>query len=87
MNKKKKLIPEIRFPKFSENWDIIPVSDMSDVYRGGTFSKADMDENGSNPCIHYGELFTKYNEVITDVFSKTNNSDGFKSKVGEKLNS
>jgi type I restriction enzyme S subunit len=58
---------------------------MSDVYRGGTFSKADMDENGSNPCIHYGELFTKYNEVITDVFSKTNNSDGFKSKVGDIL--
>ncbi|MFN3755558.1 MAG: restriction endonuclease subunit S [Flavobacterium sp.] len=82
---KKKLIPEIRFPEFSENWDIISVSDMCDVYRGGTFSKADMDENGSEPCIHYGELFTKYNEVIFAIHSKTNKSDGFKSKVGDIL--
>nr|MBA3986323.1 restriction endonuclease subunit S [Flavobacteriales bacterium] len=93
MSKKKKLIlskaegliPELRFPKFSENWDIISVAEMCDVHRGGAFSKADMDENGSKPCIHYGELFTKYNEVITDVFSKTNNSDGFKSEVGDIL--
>lgn len=82
---KKKLIPEIRFPEFSENWDIISVSDMCDVYRGGTFSKADMDKNGSEPCIHYGELFTKYNEVIFAIHSKTNKNDGFKSKVGDIL--
>lgn len=85
MSKKKKLIPELRFPEFSENWDIISVSDMCDVHRGGTFSKADMDENGSEPCIHYGELFTKYNEVISTIYSKTNKSDGFKSKVGDIL--
>ena len=58
---------------------------MCDVYRGGTFSKADMDENGSHPCIHYGELFTKYNEVITKIHSKTNKSEGFKSEVGDVL--
>ncbi|MCW8896746.1 MAG: restriction endonuclease subunit S [Flavobacteriales bacterium] len=85
MNKKKKRIPELRFPEFSESWNIIPVSDMCDVYRGGAFSKADMDENGSKPCIHYGELFTKYNEVISTIYSKTNKSDGFKSKVGDIL--
>jgi type I restriction enzyme, S subunit len=85
MSKKKKLIPEIRFPEFSEDWDIISVSDMCNVYRGGAFSKADMDENGSNPCIHYGELFTKYNEVICNIYSKTNNSEGFKSEVGDIL--
>jgi len=85
MSKKKKLIPELRFHEFSENWDIVSVSDMCDVYRGGIFSKADMDVNGSEPCIHYGELFTKYNEVISAIYSKTNKSDGFKSKVGDIL--
>lgn len=85
MSKKNKLIPELRFPEFSENWDIVSVSDMCDVYRGGTFSKADMDENGSDSCIHYGELFTKYNEVISTIYSKTNKKEGFKSKVGDIL--
>lgn len=85
MSKQKKLIPKLRFPEFSENWDIISVSDMSHVHRGGTFSKADMDENGSDLCIHYGELFTKYNEVISAIYSKTNKREGFKSKVGDIL--
>jgi type I restriction enzyme S subunit len=85
MSKKNKLIPELRFPEFSENWEISSVSDICDVYRGGTFSKADMDDNGSEPCIHYGELFTKYNEVISDIYSKTNKSEGFKSEVGDIL--
>ena len=93
MNKDKKLtlseveglIPELRFPEFTETWNIISVSDVCDVFRGGIFSKADMDENGSQPCIHYGELFTKYNEVISTIYSKTNKSDGFKSNAGDIL--
>lgn len=85
MSKNEKLIPELRFPEFSENWDISSVSDICNVYRGSTFSKADMEENGSKPCIHYGELFTKYNEVISNVYSKTNKSEGFKSEVGDIL--
>jgi type I restriction enzyme S subunit len=82
---KDKLIPELRFPEFREPWHIITVSEVCDVYRGGTFSKADMDENGLNPCIHYGELFTKYNEVISTIYSKTNKIDGFKSYSGDIL--
>ena len=82
---KNKLIPELRFPEFNKPWEIISVSDICDVYRGGTFSKADMDVNGTEPCIHYGELFTKYNEVISFIYSKTNKSDGFKSEYGDIL--
>lgn len=86
MNKtENKLVPELRFPKFSENWFVISVSDICDVYRGGTFSKADIDENGLESCIHYGELFTKYNEVISVVYSKTNKINGFKSQAGDIL--
>ena len=96
MNKKKnkpalsgveRLIPELRFPEFEkeEEWEVTFVSNVCDVYRGSTFSKADMDENGSEPCIHYGELFTKYNEVISTIYSKTNKSDSFRSKIGDIL--
>ena len=85
MNKENKLIPKLRFPEFTEPWAIISVSDVCDVYRGGTFSKADMDENGTESCIHYGELFTKYNEVISVIYSKTNKSDGFRSEAGDIL--
>ncbi|MGN6646046.1 MAG: restriction endonuclease subunit S [Cytophaga sp.] len=85
MSKKNKLIPELRFPEFAKPWNIILVSDVCDVYRGSTFSKADMNENGTEPCIHYGELFTKYNEVISCVHSRTYRSDGFRSEVGDIL--
>jgi type I restriction enzyme S subunit len=84
-NKTNKLIPELRFPEFEALWKIITLSEVCDVFRGGTFSKADMDENGTEPCIHYGELFTKYNEVISYIFSKTNKSDGFRSQAGDIL--
>ncbi len=88
MNKKEnKLIPELRFPEFEKDgeWEVTSVSNVCDVYRGSTFSKADMDENGSEPCIHYGELFTKYNEVISTIYSKTNKADGFRSEIGDIL--
>lgn len=83
--KKNKLIPDLRFPEFSELWEIIFLSEVCNVFRGGTFSKADMDVKGTEFCIHYGELFTKYNEVISDVLSKTNKSDGFRSQNGDIL--
>jgi len=84
-NNENKLVPKFRFPGFSKNWFVIPVSEVCDVFRGSPLSKAELDENGSKPCIHYGELFTKYSEVISSIYSKTNRKDGFKSKVGDIL--
>ena len=87
MSKKDNLamVPKYRFPEFKDSWEIISVSDIGCVYKGGIFSKADIDQNASNPCIHYGELFTKYNEIISNIYSKTNKKEGFKSKVGDIL--
>jgi type I restriction enzyme S subunit len=84
-NNENKLVPRLRFPEFTEPWYIISISDICEVYKGSTFSKADINENGYRPCIHYGELFTKYNEVISYIYSKTNKSYGFKSEVGDIL--
>ncbi|MBO9728951.1 MAG: restriction endonuclease subunit S [Chitinophaga sp.] len=85
VRKSEGLMPEFRFPEFIEPWEMTPLSIVCDVYRGGAFSKADIDENGTELCIHYGELFTKYNEVIKTIYSKTNKSDGIKSKIGDIL--
>ena len=87
MTKQNKLTPELHFPEFTKSaaWEVKALEEICDVYRGSTFSKADIDEKGSVFCIHYGELFTKYNEVISSVSSRTNKEDGFKSKVGDIL--
>ncbi len=81
-----KLIPKLRFPEFeNKEWNVSPIDDYCEVFRGSTFSKSDITEDGSEPCIHYGELFTKYNEVISKVYSRTDKQDGFKSEAGDVL--
>jgi type I restriction enzyme S subunit len=86
MSKEMKLIPKLRFPEFeNKEWNVSPIDDYCEVFRGSTFSKSDITEDGSEPCIHYGELFTKYNEVISKVYSRTDKQDGFKSEAGDVL--
>ena len=53
--------------------------------KGTGLSKDKLDENGSNKCILYGELYTTYAEIIHDVKSKTNYDEGVLSKPGDIL--
>ena len=64
-------IPEIRFPEFDEHWKEVNLKSIATFSKGKGISKNDISENGI-PCIRYGELYTKYNENITDIYSKTN---------------
>lgn len=41
---------------------------VSTISRGGNFQKKDYVENGF-PCIHYGQIYTKYNLFVNDVVS------------------
>jgi type I restriction enzyme S subunit len=84
-NNENKLVPKLRFPNYSESWTVLPVSEICEVFKGSPLSKIDLEENGTEPCIHYGELFTKYNEVILATYSKTNRKNGFRSVVGDIL--
>lgn len=54
-------------------------------FKGQPFKKEYMVEEGVNPCIHYGELFTKYGAVINDVVSFTNVEPVKCSKKGDIL--
>ena len=61
----------MRFPEFSGDWIESKLGDIADFSKGAGISKDQRSEKG-NPCILYGELYTRYkSEVITNVFSKT----------------
>ncbi|HAV03189.1 MAG TPA: restriction endonuclease subunit S, partial [Chryseobacterium sp.] len=64
--------PTLRFPGFEEEWEVTKLGDIAKFSKGKGVAKIDVDENGATECIRYGELYTHYGEVITDIKSKTN---------------
>lgn len=75
--KKGETMPEIRFKGFSGEWESKALGSISSFYKGKGLPKSSIQEYGVYPCIHYGELFTKYSEVIEVVTSRTNQKDNF----------
>lgn len=75
-------IPKLRFKEFIGNWESKKLGTMGEFFKGSTLSKAHLSKNG-NPCILYGELYTRYGEVISNVISKTNLEDS-KLVIGQK---
>ncbi len=55
--------------------------------RGAGLRKSDVNEDGKNKCVLYGELFTKHKSVLIDTekISKTDNIGSVKSRVGDIL--
>ena len=72
-NKNKKAnVPNLRFPEFEGEWEEERLADIADLYKGTGISKDKLSDDGE-PCILYGELYTKYkSETIREVISKTN---------------
>ena len=62
----------MRFPGFVGEWDITRLREIADFSKGKGISKSEVDENGITECIRYGELYTIYGEVISEIKSKTN---------------
>ena len=66
------LVPALRFPEFTEEWKEERLSKIAELSKGIGISKEQLSEDGE-PCILYGELYTKYkSEIIHKVISKTN---------------
>jgi type I restriction enzyme S subunit len=65
-------IPQLRFPEFSEGWEENKLGDIATFSKGKGISKSDIDDDGRLECIRYGELYTTYNELIKDIYSRTN---------------
>ena len=73
-NKDKKVlnVPGLRFPEFTEEWKEERLGKIAELSKGVGISKEQLSEDGE-PCILYGELYTKYkSEIIHKVISKTN---------------
>lgn len=65
-------VPNLRFPEFQGEWEEERLADIEDLYKGTGISKDQLSDDGE-PCILYGELYTKYkSETIREVISKTN---------------
>ena len=66
MSKKKKTVPTLRFPGFTEEWEVRKLSDEATFSKGRGYSKTDLTEEGT-PIILYGRLYTRYQTTITDI--------------------
>ena len=79
-------VPKLRFPGFEEEWTKSNIGDIGSFFKGAPLSKADISKNGT-PFILYGELYTTYGEVATDIKRKTEAtvSDEYISKTGDVI--
>ncbi|MBC6478394.1 MAG: restriction endonuclease subunit S [Hormoscilla sp. GM7CHS1pb] len=66
-----------RLPGFGGEWETKRLGDIANFYKGVGLSKAELMPEGTNRCIHYGELFTIYGEKISQVISGTSSKRRF----------
>ena len=66
-----KLVPKLRFSGSDGEWNETTLSDIATFSKGKGISKKDISDDGIE-CVRYGELYTKYTEMIYNVDSKTN---------------
>ena len=70
-NNKTLNVPHLRFPEFSGEWKTDTLQSVATISKGAGISKDQLSEQGQ-PCILYGELYTKYrSEIIDTIISKT----------------
>ena len=65
-------VPKIRFKGFTDVWEQRKLGDIGDNFSTGTLGYADLSEDGKYKCVLYGDLYTKFNERIFNVKSRTN---------------
>jgi len=58
------------------------LGDISTIKRGGNFQKKDFVKNGF-PCIHYGQIYTKYGLYTNKVFTYIDEKIAKKSKIAK----
>ncbi len=69
--------PRLRFPEFREAgaWEVKRLGEVCSFLKGKGLPKTAITPHGVAPCIHYGELFTDYGEVIRDTKSYTDSTN------------
>lgn len=62
---------------------LVKLSDIATVIRGGNFQKKDFVEEGK-PCIHYGQMYTHFGITADNVLTFVNDAVFAKSKIATK---
>ena len=67
--------PALRFKneqgKEYPDWEKILLGDIARFSKGKGVSKSDVTSNGAAKCIRYGQLYTDYREIISNIISST----------------
>ena len=75
-----------RLPGFSGKWETKNLGEVAEFDHGRDLPKSDLSEDGPYKCIHYGQLFSEYNELISEIKSRTHsNTARFYSKANDVL--
>ncbi|MBT6936125.1 MAG: restriction endonuclease subunit S [Candidatus Marinimicrobia bacterium] len=69
-----------------DDWEVKKLGEVASFFKGKGLPKSALVSEGKFKCIHYGELFTQYEERITEYFSYTDKTDNcFYSKKNDVL--
>lgn len=69
-----------------DGWEVRKLGEVVNFYKGKGLPKSHLKVDGKYKCIHYGELFTKYNESIKTILSYTDeNNNVFFSEKNDVL--
>lgn len=70
----KGLIPELRFPEFKNDgdWQRSTIGKIGKFYYGKSAPKWSLSNDAPTLCVRYGELYTKFDTVISKIKSRTN---------------
>ncbi|MGL2548187.1 restriction endonuclease subunit S [Helicobacter pylori] len=61
-----------RLKGFNQNWQRVRLGDIATFLKGKGLSKNQVSPNAKHECILYGELFTHYDRVVTNIKNFTN---------------
>src|SRR6266404_5242629 len=67
---------QTRLPGFHGEWEVKRLGEVATFYKGKGLPKSALTPFGAEPCIHYGELFTRYPETIREIISRTDETRG-----------
>ncbi|MCD5088231.1 restriction endonuclease subunit S [Enterococcus faecium] len=77
-------VPEIRFPGFTGDWEERKLGSIYDFSKGKGLPLNSFTYSKDDPAIAYGHLYTKYSEVISEVYLSSDD-DGVLSKDNDLL--
>lgn len=69
--------------EFDDSIPMIPLGEIADVQRGGSFQKKDFAEQGM-PCIHYGQLYTRFGLEASKTLTYLSEKFSGKHKIATK---